>query len=55
MMSKAFAGIKTWWQFYKLSPEERWLAESTNIAELEHRLRKLHTRTDHLIYTQYGG
>lgn len=55
MMSKAIKGFKNWWQFYNLSPEERWLAESGNIAELEHRLRRLQTHTDRLIFTQYGG
>lgn len=54
-MSKIFANIGTWWQLWKLTPEERWLAESTNIVELESRLRRLQTHTDRLIYTQYGG
>lgn len=49
MMSKAFAKVKKWWKFYNLSADERWLSESSNIAELEHRLRKLHRSNDRMI------
>lgn len=55
MMSKFKTKLSTWWQRRSASPEEQWLAQSSNIAELENRMRRLQTATDRLIFTQYGG
>jgi hypothetical protein len=55
MMSHFLSTISAWWRTLTLSQEERWLAESANLAELENRMRRLQTATDRLIFTQHGG
>jgi hypothetical protein len=46
--------LKTWWNNFTMSPEERWLAQSTDIVELENKLRRL-WEPHYNDYSKLGG
>ena len=33
--------LQKWWKNWTMSPDERWLAQSSDIVELEHKLQIL--------------
>jgi len=33
--------LRSWWQRFTMSPTERWLSQSSDVVELESRLRQL--------------
>lgn len=42
-MQKTAEKLRSWIRTWKMSPEERWLAQSVDIIEVEQKLRQLWT------------
>lgn len=41
IIEKIVKDIKLWWKNYRMSPLEKYLAQSTDIVDLEHRMRAI--------------
>lgn len=54
MLAEIISAIAAWWQNFNMTPEERWLSESSDVGELENRLRRL-ANQNHNINNFLGG
>ena len=46
--------LKTWWLSYTMSAEERWLSQSSDVVELENKLRQIWA-PNYYNYSNIGG